>query len=1389
MSADNELTCTKSHRLQLMQKTLMEQQQQLIRQRESLQHQQLLLSQRAQERNATPQSLAQLFAELHESRHLQVQPSEPRLMDASQEQKHDGQVADNYRASAGGASGSETGVSTGRDYNSACGAGTTFGREVEGREGTASLCWPDKRRVLRAVALLDAGTVLKYTLRSLGRSSSTLQVAGSLPFPEGSRLGVDKEGAEGANVFKACHCRPGLSWNSRQNLRGQYDLTDGKVLQVHGQPLPAAALFAGFSSWAPWRHCLRVTLSARRCAIRTRCCWKALLPLFPRRNAYTPAAVLSDDDVDAYTDIGPRAPPLALPAVCAESWKPSREPFTTPGLYVMTEKGGSIIAAWAVAADNEGHLRRRVASVESAAGGVSREAAACKRKRPAQQPLLPAYVTSEELGTEPGSVVFNELNALEEWYSKVAQEPLTAHKLQRLTLGREADSCGCSCSICVGSPCRVRLAWRRQLMAFEVAVDKPAAARHHSDSSVEDSDRDEPDVGSRKRLAAAGRSRKGRWEWCRRCPLGCRMQLCLILHELYQPLVLTGQGLRSALAHVLLRLRRYVTLSPLASDFLMQRVGEIRLSSAAERGKAGARNAAVDERRAGEAVTPLEANWSTRDWAEVCWQRREHRRLRLSPSKVAASDTSKVFASDNLDRSVALLSMLSSPLLHSGVAQETIGSAHLFSAVDNEYCSTYPLLPQPRDSMLADGRAQGQWRRLDVSVSQGRDLKLANGLETLALRAAAAAAVGMSCGEDAEETTNNINFSYPVSIASSPSVCSTPPTQSSRPRIGRCFAIPFGSSASSHNQTSEKAPDDSTSLSFEECKLHIHCDGMAKARQYRGAERDEGGRGGYGNDANDGDFVDVSPRRLRRAQRARLTSEEPRLAPPRRVDIPRRVMPLVPWWWDDYVKTGEATTAAPSASKVSGDCASDGSSSVSSTISLTASPHLFRLRCREMQKLPLRRSALSSYNEDFLANSDAVAGVSEAAGKKGPNSVGIKIDARLPGEDLEGPITDPHGEASGEPAIELIHAAAQLVDSLDSWPSDIDALAFAKAGERTKGRGLLLADTFEESTLDGRTTVSPGAAHAPGLFHTHERRSKQMKSSGLADTPKPGSSHGLVTFVSSVLTAPSAEEAESLTGFELLQGALRMLFSFSDALQEDAQQTDASLKDTECTFSERLAFAIYNINGECPPACAVYASDSLCPSRSSLTKISVELCAQSFLPLAATVAAVMRSVCVHTCFFHGPRGSRACCASVFVAAATHQLHAYPQEVVGAVSLAREAVDEDTVTMVERGTETTERSGLGRPTGKDLTSSSTCPTTPLLRSLAASAAPAMQPALGRLAVDDFYANPSSKRAISYRDAYEPFDKDYTDIEIRCAYSPMPNASAGTTFAVFRVCRTS
>lgn len=84
----------------------------------------------------------------------------------------------------------------------------------------------------------------------------------------------------------------------------------------------------------------------------------------------------------------------------------------------------------------------------------------------------------------------------------------------------------------------------------------------------------------------------------------------------------------------------------------------------------------------------------------------------------------------------------------------------------------------------------------------------------------------------------------------------------------------------------------------------------------------------------------------------------------------------------------------------------------------------------------------------------------------------------------------------------------------------------------------------------------------------------------------------------------------------------------------------------------------------------------------------------------------------------------------------------------------------------------QQSAVSWPRGAGARSTSTPPgfidmsaSTPLLRSLAASAAPPVESSQGKLAVDDFYANPIQKRAVSFRDIHEPFDKDYSDTHIR------------------------
>lgn len=73
-------------------------------------------------------------------------------------------------------------------------------------------------------------------------------------------------------------------------------------------------------------------------------------------------------------------------------------------------------------------------------------------------------------------------------------------------------------------------------------------------------------------------------------------------------------------------------------------------------------------------------------------------------------------------------------------------------------------------------------------------------------------------------------------------------------------------------------------------------------------------------------------------------------------------------------------------------------------------------------------------------------------------------------------------------------------------------------------------------------------------------------------------------------------------------------------------------------------------------------------------------------------------------------------------------------------------------------------GSGRAPPLDINAS-----TPLLRSLAASSAPAVDSTHDQLLVDDFYMRPLLKGPLPHRDACDPFDRDYTDVQIRCMYS--------------------
>lgn len=470
-----DLSPPKAQRLHLMQRNLLEHQQQLLRQREYLQRQQLLLFQRSQERTAVPQSLAQLFAELHESRQQQSHQAGLRHKQPAQERKSEGVTAGaNCRTSSGRTldakeegplrgwqpcphEGSEGVVSLQRgvklweqpgDHEPSSlprqrvvvQAPHLNGRAQEARNPQ---CWAARRQMLRAAALLDPGTLLSGTLRSLAYDSWDGVPPGpkteSSSSTKGQSAGCTVK--DGASPFSWAETHlpspPGLSL---PGPKGSQEAPNGKVIHVHGESLPPATLCAGISGQARERHCLRVTLTARRCAVRTRRSWRALVPLFPRRSAYSPAALLSDEELRTYTHIGPRTyTPRGPRAPLLESWEPPKEPFIAPGLYLV-HTDGRIVAAWAVALDSEACLRRCTATIASGTGDLSQDGAYCLRKRPKQEGHPSPPGTSDELvggvNREAGCVTASQLKTLETWYAQVSKELLAVPRMRSLTLGR-----------------------------------------------------------------------------------------------------------------------------------------------------------------------------------------------------------------------------------------------------------------------------------------------------------------------------------------------------------------------------------------------------------------------------------------------------------------------------------------------------------------------------------------------------------------------------------------------------------------------------------------------------------------------------------------------------------------------------------------------------------------------------------------------------------------------------------------------------------------------------------------------------------------------------------------------------------------------------------------
>lgn len=328
------------------------------------------------------------------------------------------------------------------------------------------------------------------------------------------------------------------------------------------------------------------------------------------------------------------------------------------------------------------------------------------------------------------------------------------------------------------------------------------------------------------------------------------------------------------------------------------------------------------------------------------------------------------------------------------------------------------------------------------------------------------------------------------------------------------------------------------------------------------------GRPSYGDDGEAKEEVTSSPRGLRRMQRARLAGEESQPSQQlRQMEVSRRVMPLVPWWWGNYVRSqGSFKTDL----KVE-DCGSDGSSSVSSTVSLAPSPHLFRLKCGE----PLRAGSdgLSARPRDFAAVEmlEKIKNEVAAAVEEKPRSSSNELfsGTSVPSVSPKAEVLDASENPSGVAAVELIHAAAQLVDGLDRWPLDIGTSSSSAGIVEAQSRKASSAKLADRPAVE--CFITEPAVQATG---TSGRRSRQQRGffGGPTGVSEPRNSQNVVTFVSAVVAAPGDGEVECLKGFELLEGVLYSLFAPAIHREETLQEGVLNDVASEDTAGQAQAF-------------------------------------------------------------------------------------------------------------------------------------------------------------------------------------------------------------------------
>ena len=276
----------------------------------------------------------------------------------------------------------------------------------------------------------------------------------------------------------------------------------------------------------------------------------------------------------------------------------------------------------------------------------------------------------------------------------------------------------------------------------------------------------------------------------------------------------------------------------------------------------------------------------------------------------------------------------------------------------------------------------------------------------------------------------------------------------------------------------------------------------------------------------------------------------------RRVEAPRKVISLVPWWWGAYVRSRKGRRGNAGL-KEGEDSVSDGSSSAGSTVSIAAAPHLFRLNCG---------GSATNFLNSCGGHSKSSEGCFSASLQVQPTNKGFVTGmgqcVRSGGSRAKASDSSPQHEffhtlenLNGSPNVELIQAAAHLVDNLDSWPPDLEAASDKTAFLKPQDVDVVTEHVCERVTAD--RVISDHAAPPPAH---HIRRNGQQALLGATQFPStdPPASQSLLMFVSSILASPSDRSIRCLKGFDVLEGVVNPLFG-SERLLQDTLETHEAL--------------------------------------------------------------------------------------------------------------------------------------------------------------------------------------------------------------------------------------